>query len=199
MRGSMNPISALLRSDPVVLAPMEDVSDAAFRRVARSLGARLCFTEFVRAEQMIARAELARRKATLAEGDAPTAIQIYGADAGLLVEAAVIAAEARPPFVDINCGCWLPRVARGGAGAGWLREPAAMVEMVRRVCAAVAPFGVPVTVKTRIGYGPESHMPASRMPAPRRSRSIAARRRPDTRAPPTGRGRGARARWSRCR
>ncbi|HUQ05809.1 MAG TPA: tRNA-dihydrouridine synthase family protein [Kofleriaceae bacterium] len=152
-------MDALLAEFPVVLAPMEDVSDAAFRRVARGLGARLCFTEFVRAEQMIARAELARRKATLAEGDAPTAIQIYGADAGLLVEAAVIAAEARPAFVDINCGCWLPRVARGGAGAGWLRDPAAMVEMVRRVCAAVGADGMPVTVKTRIGYGPESHMP----------------------------------------
>lgn len=149
-------IAALLAASPVVLAPMEDVSDAAFRRVCRALGAGLCVTEFVRAEQLIARADLARRKATLAADDRPTAIQIYGADATLLMEAAVVAAEARPAFIDINCGCWLPRVARGGAGAGWLRDPAAMVEMARRVVAAV---DLPVTVKTRIGYGPESHMP----------------------------------------
>ncbi|MBE7449008.1 MAG: tRNA-dihydrouridine synthase family protein [Kofleriaceae bacterium] len=152
----MNPVAAILAEAPVVLAPMEDVTDAAFRRVARGLGAALCVTEFIRAEQVIAGAALARRKAALAADDRPTAIQIYGADAGLLMEAAVIAARARPSFLDLNCGCWLPRVARGGAGAGWLRDPAAMVAMVRRVVAAV---DLPVTVKTRIGFGPESAMP----------------------------------------
>lgn len=148
---------AELAAFPVVLAPMEDVTDRAFRRVCRALGAALCVTEFVRAEQLIARAELARRKATLAADDRPTAIQIYGADAGLLMEAARIAAEARPAFLDLNCGCWVPRVARGGAGAGWLRDPAAMVEMARRVVGAAG--DLPVTVKTRIGWGPESDMP----------------------------------------
>ena len=150
------PVAALLASAPVVLAPMEDVTDAPFRRVARALGAALCVTEFVRAEQLIARSALARRKATLAADDRPTAIQIYGADPTLRMEAAVIAAEARPAFIDINCGCWVPRVARSGAGAGWLRDPAAMVAMARRVVAAV---DLPVTVKTRIGWGPESDMP----------------------------------------
>ncbi len=149
-------IASLLASSPVVLAPREDVSDAAFRRVCRGFGAELCVTEFIRAEQMIAGAQIARRKATLAEDDRPTAIQIYGADADLLMEAAEVAAAARPAFIDINCGCWLPRVARGGAGAGWLRDPAAMVAMARRVVDAV---DVPVTVKTRIGWGPESEMP----------------------------------------
>ena len=152
----MNAIAALLTDAPVVLAPMEDVTDAAFRRVARELGARLCFTEFIRAEQVIAGAALARRKARLAADDRPTAIQIYGADPGLLMQAAVVAAAAHPPFLDLNCGCWLPRVSRNGAGAGWLRDPAAMVAMVRRVVAAVE---LPVSVKTRIGFGPESHMP----------------------------------------
>jgi tRNA-dihydrouridine synthase B len=145
-----------LADSPLVLAPMEDVSDAGFRALCREVGASLCVTEFVRAEQMIARSALARRKATLATTDRPTAIQIYGADARLLMEAAAVAADARPAFVDINCGCWVPRVARGGAGAGWLRDPAAMVEMARRVVAAV---DLPVTVKTRIGFGPESAMP----------------------------------------
>ena len=152
----MSIVAALLASSPVVLAPMEDITDHGFRAVARSLGAGLCVTEFIRAEQVIAGAALARRKAALPDGDRPTAIQIYGADATLLMEAARVAAAARPAFIDLNCGCWLPRVARGGAGAGWLRDPAAMVAMARQVVAAV---DLPVTVKTRIGFGPESHMP----------------------------------------
>ncbi len=152
----MTSVADLLAASPVVLAPMEDVTDAAFRAICRQLGAGLCFTEFIRAEQLIADAALARRKAALVDDDGPTAIQIYGADAGLLMEAAEAAAAARPAFIDINCGCWLPRVARSGAGAGWLRDPAAMVEMARRVVAAVA---LPVTVKTRIGIGGEARMP----------------------------------------
>ncbi|HMI94533.1 MAG TPA: tRNA-dihydrouridine synthase, partial [Polyangiales bacterium] len=67
-----------------------------------------------------------------------------------------IAERAGPAFIDINCGCWVPRIAKRGAGAAWLRDPDAMVEMARRIVAAVE---LPVTVKTRIGLGPESHMP----------------------------------------
>jgi tRNA-dihydrouridine synthase B len=149
-------IAALLAEAPIVLAPMEDVTDAVFRRICRQLGAIVCVTEFVRAEQAIARARIARRKMLLTADDTPTAIQIYGADADLLMQAAEVAAAARPAFVDINCGCWVPRVVRGGAGASWLRDPAKMVEMARRVVAAV---DLPVTVKTRIGWGAEAQMP----------------------------------------
>lgn len=152
----MNRISKLLDGFPVVLAPMEDVTNAAFRRIARTVGASVCMTEFVGVEQLIASSALARRRAGLEPEDRPTGIQIYGADPDLLVAAARIAEAAEPSFVDINCGCWIPKIARRGAGAGWLRDPAAMVEMVRRITAAVS---LPVTVKTRIGWGPESHMP----------------------------------------
>ncbi len=151
-----SPIANLLARHPVVLAPMEDVTDATYRRLCRGLGAVVCVTEFVRAEQLIAGSHKALRKVHLADDDRPTAIQIYGADADRLLEAAEVAAAARPAFVDINCGCWVPRVAARGAGAGWLRDPAAMVAMAARVVAAV---DLPVTVKTRIGWGPESHMP----------------------------------------
>src|SRR5262245_9920306 len=151
-----NRVARLLADVPVVLAPMELITDAPFRRVCRSVGASMCVTEFVAAEQMIAESRIARQRATLADDDRPTAIQIYGADADLLLEAARVAERAEPAFIDINCGCWVPRIARRGAGAGWLRDPAAMVEMARRVSAAVS---LPVTVKTRIGWGPESHMP----------------------------------------
>jgi tRNA-dihydrouridine synthase B len=152
----VNAVAELLAKSPVVLAPMEDITDAAFRRMCRGLGASLCMTEFVGAEQIIADSELARRRASLTADDRPTAIQIYGADAELLLAAARIAEGAQPAFIDINCGCWVPAIARRGAGAGWLRNPTAMVEMARRIVGAV---GLPVTVKTRIGWGPESEMP----------------------------------------
>jgi tRNA-dihydrouridine synthase B len=149
-------VASLLADLPVVLAPMEDVTDAAFRRVCRDLGASLCVTEFIAADQLIARSQLARRRSALAADDRPTAIQIYGANPDLLLEAARVAETLEPAFIDINCGCWIPAIARRGAGAGWLRDPDAMVEMARRIAEAVS---LPVTVKTRIGWGPESHMP----------------------------------------
>ncbi|MEZ4366248.1 MAG: tRNA-dihydrouridine synthase family protein [Kofleriaceae bacterium] len=150
--------AARLAAAPVVLAPMEDVTDAPFRRLCRELGAELCVTEFVRAEQLVAGAAKARRKAALADDDRPTGLQIYGADAGLLLAAARAAAALRPSWLDLNCGCWVPRVVRGGAGAAWLRDPAAMVAMAQAIVAEVG-GELPVTVKTRIGWGPESDMP----------------------------------------
>src|SRR5204863_10157911 len=94
----MSAVAALLASSPVVLAPMEDVTDAPFRRLCRTLGASLCVTEFIAAEQIIADSRLARRRATRAAADRPTAIQIYGADPDLLLEAARRAARAEPAF-----------------------------------------------------------------------------------------------------
>jgi nifR3 family TIM-barrel protein len=138
------------------LAPREEVSDAAFRRICRSRGADVCVTEFVRAESLVRHNARDVNKITLGPGDMPTAIQIYGADPALLSEAAEIAERAQPAYLDINCGCWVPRIARGGAGAGWLRSPEAMVAMAKLVVERVA---LPVTVKTRIGWGDEHSMP----------------------------------------
>jgi len=143
-------------SSPVIMAPMEEVSDAAFRRVCRARGADVCVTEFVRAENLLRNGTRELNKITLAEGDTPTAIQIYGANPEQLAEAAEIAERAQPAYLDINCGCWVPRIARHGAGAGWLRSPEAMVAMAKLVAARVA---LPVTVKTRIGWGDEAHVP----------------------------------------
>jgi tRNA-dihydrouridine synthase B len=152
----MAAIAELLAASPVWLAPMEDVSDAAYRRICRSAGAHVCVTEFVNAVELLGRSRHAHRKMRLCADDRPTAIQIYGADAGRLLEAARIAAAAEPAFIDVNCGCWVPRVIGAGAGAAWLRDPDAMVAMARQIVAAVE---LPVAVKTRIGWGPESHMP----------------------------------------
>jgi tRNA-dihydrouridine synthase B len=156
----MHPNHARLRQlytdKPVVLAPLEDVSDMVFRRLCRSLGAEITVTEFVNVEGLLRGCRNARRKIRLADDDQLTAIQIYGADPERLVEAARYAESAEPFFLDINCGCWVPKIAGRGAGAGWLRDPHAMVEMAKKVVESVA---LPVTVKTRIGLGPESHMP----------------------------------------
>ena len=143
-------------SRPVLLAPMEDVSDAVFRKLCRELGADVCYTEFVNVDSLMKGCLKSRKKLTLAKGDQPTAIQIYGADPQTLAEAASVAEAAEPAFIDINAGCWLPKIVSRGAGAGWLRDPIRMVEMAKLVVERV---GLPVTVKTRIGWGPESEMP----------------------------------------
>ena len=149
-------LRALYLSKPVILAPMEDVSDLVFRRLCRGLGANFCVTEFINVEGLLRGCKRAKRKLTLPEDDQPTAIQIYGSDPDRLAEAAEMADEAGPVAIDINCGCWVPKIAGRGAGAGWLRDPDAMVSMAKLVVSRVK---LPVTVKTRIGWGPESHMP----------------------------------------
>jgi len=149
-------VSELLRNRPVILAPMEDVTDVVFRRLCRAQGATIGVTEFVNVEGLLRGCRNARRKITLAEDDTRTAIQIYGSDPERLAEAARVAEAAGPLFIDINCGCWVPKIAGRGAGAGWLRNPEAMVAMARLVVRSVS---LPVTIKTRIGYGPESDMP----------------------------------------
>ncbi len=146
----------LYAQKPVILAPLEDVSDVVFRRMCRAMGAEITLTEFVNVEGLLRGCRNARRKIALAEDDVLTAIQIYGADPERLAEAARYAESAEPFFIDINCGCWVPKIAGRGAGAGWLRDPEAMVAMAKMVVSRVA---LPVTVKTRIGLGPESHMP----------------------------------------
>ena len=150
------PFEALFKARPAILAPMEDVSDAVFRALCRRRGADLCVTEFVNAEGLLRGCRTAKRKMVLEPDDRPTAIQIYGSDPARLAEAARVAEAASPAFIDINCGCWVPKIAGRGAGAGWLRNPAAMVEMAKLVVGTVS---LPVTVKTRIGYGPENEMP----------------------------------------
>jgi tRNA-dihydrouridine synthase B len=149
-------LQALYARNAVVLAPMEDVTDAVFRRLCRKHGATLAMTEFVNTEGLLRGCRNARRKIELADDDELTGIQIYGSNPERLAEAARFAEQAEPLFIDINCGCWVPKIAGRGAGAGWLRDPAAMVAMAKLTASSVS---LPVTVKTRIGLGPESHMP----------------------------------------
>jgi tRNA-dihydrouridine synthase B len=149
-------LRSLYAQKPVVLAPMEDVTDVVFRSLARGCGATIALTEFVNVEGLLRGCRNAKRKVELGPGDELTSIQIYGANPERLREAAAVAEEAQPLSIDINCGCWVPKIAGRGAGAGWLRDPAAMVAMARLVVSRVS---LPVTVKTRVGLGPESDMP----------------------------------------
>ena len=153
MHPNVERLRQLYANKPVILAPLEDVSDMVFRRLCRSQGAEITVTEFVNVEGLLRGCRNARRKIRLADDDVLTAIQIYGSDPERLAEAARFAEQAEPFFIDINCGCWVPKIAGRGAGAGWLRDPAAMVAMTKMVVSSVA---LPVTVKTRIGYGTET-------------------------------------------
>jgi nifR3 family TIM-barrel protein len=148
MPWSRTQLDELMKRKPVMLAPMEDVSDVVFRRIARGFGADVCFTEFVNVEGLLRGCRNAKRKMLLAEDDTDTAIQIYGSNPERLAEAARVAEAAQPAFIDINCGCWVPKIAGRGAGAGWLKDPDAMVAMAKMVVQSVSSV---VTVKTRIG------------------------------------------------
>lgn len=134
---------------PVFLAPMEDVTDASFRHLAKEHGAALVYTEFVSADAIIRGIDSTIRKMQVSDSERPVAIQIYGRDTASMVEAARICAEARPDILDINFGCPVKRVATKGAGSGLLRNIPLMLEITREVARAVS---IPVTVKTRLGW-----------------------------------------------
>lgn len=137
---------------PVVLAPMEDVTDAPFRQLCREMGASLAYTEFVSADALVRNIEATTRKLKL-DDERPTAIQLYGRETGPMVEAALMAQDANPDFIDLNFGCPVKKVAGKGAGAGMLRNIPKMLEITEAVVKAVK---LPVTVKTRIGWDLEN-------------------------------------------
>lgn len=134
---------------PVVLAPMEDVTDPSFRLMCREEGAGMVTTEFVSAEALVRNINSTVRKLTIDDRERPVAIQIYGRDAEAMVEAARIVERARPDVIDLNFGCPVKKVAGKGAGSGMLREPEKMLAITRAVVEAVE---LPVTVKTRLGW-----------------------------------------------
>lgn len=134
---------------PVVLAPMEDVTDRSFRLICKEQGASATYSEFVSADALIRSIAATTRKLSIDPGERPTAIQIYGRDVASMVEAARLVEEAGPDFIDINFGCPVKKVAHKGAGAGMLRNIPLMLEITREVVKAVK---LPVSVKTRLGW-----------------------------------------------
>ncbi len=134
---------------PVMLAPMEDVTDNSFRLICKEMGADLTYTEFVSADALIRNIAATTRKLSISPAERPTAIQIYGREVEPMVEAAKIVEQASPEILDINFGCPVKKVAGKGAGAGMLRNVPKMLEITRAVVDAVK---LPVTVKTRLGW-----------------------------------------------
>ena len=138
---------------PLLLAPMEDVSDPPFRALCKKNGADLMFTEFISSEGLIRDAEKSVQKLDIYEYERPIGIQIFGDKIESMRQAAEIAEKAKPEIIDINYGCPVKKVACKGAGAGILLDLPKMQSMTKEIVDAV---NVPVTVKTRLGWDENS-------------------------------------------
>ncbi|MEG1545948.1 MAG: tRNA dihydrouridine synthase DusB [Bacteroides sp.] len=138
-----------LGEQPIFLAPMEDVTDPAFRLMCKRFGADMVYTEFVSSDALIRLVNKTTEKLSICDEERPVAIQIYGKDTEAMVGAAKIVEEAHPDILDINFGCPVKKVAGKGAGAGMLQNIPKMLEITRAVVEAVH---IPVTVKTRLGW-----------------------------------------------
>jgi tRNA-dihydrouridine synthase B len=140
---------------PLFLAPMEDVTDPAFRLLCKRFGADMVYTEFISADALIRSVKRTEQKLTMYDAERPVAIQLYGREAIAMAEAAIIAEEAKPEIIDLNFGCPVKKVAGKGAGAGLLRDIPKMLEITAAVVKAVK---LPVTVKTRLGWDDDSRI-----------------------------------------
>lgn len=138
---------------PLMLAPMEDVTDIGFRMLCKRYGAAMVYTEFVSAEALVRDVKSTVKKLTISDDERPVGIQIYGRDVPQMVEAARIVEQAGPDLIDLNFGCPVKKVAGKGAGAGMLQNIPLMLDITREVVKAV---NVPVTVKTRLGWNSEN-------------------------------------------
>ena len=149
-----------LGDKPLLLAPMEDVTDPSFRLICKEQGADMVYTEFVSSDGLVRDVRKTIEKMSTSPQESPVGIQIYGSDPDSMVEAAKMADDAArltggygADIIDINFGCPVSRIAGRGAGSGMMREPDKMVEITRRVVEAVSK---PVTVKTRLGWDDDS-------------------------------------------
>jgi nifR3 family TIM-barrel protein len=134
---------------PLLLAPMEDVSDPPFRALCKEYGADLMYTEFISSEGLIRDAVKSVKKLDIFEYERPVGIQIFGSNIESMKKATELTAQANPDIIDINYGCPVKKVACKGAGAGILQDIPKMVEMTREI---VKSTNLPVTVKTRLGW-----------------------------------------------
>ena len=138
---------------PLLLAPMEDVSDPPFRRLCKMHGADMLYSEFISSEGLIRDAIKSRQKLDIFDYERPVGIQIFGGDEEAMALSAKIVATVRPDLVDINFGCPVKKVVSKGAGAGVLKDIDLMVRLTKAV---VSSTDLPVTVKTRLGWDESS-------------------------------------------
>lgn len=142
-----------LGDKPLLLAPMEDVTDPSFRYMCKRFGADMVYTEFISSDGLIRDAAKSLKKLEIDDAERPVGIQLYGHLIEPMVEAARMAEAANPDVIDINFGCPVKKIAGRGAGSGMMRDVPLMVEMTRRIVEAVKK---PVTVKTRLGWDEDS-------------------------------------------
>tara|TARA_B100000902_G_scaffold155401_1_gene151827 strand:+ start:9445 stop:10440 length:996 start_codon:yes stop_codon:yes gene_type:complete len=138
---------------PLLLAPMEDVSDPPFRALCKENGADIMYTEFISSEGLIRDAFKSMQKLDIYDFERPIGIQIFGNNIESMRKAAEICEEAKPEFIDINYGCPVKKVTNKGAGAGILQDIPKMVSMTKKI---VETTNIPVTVKTRLGWDENS-------------------------------------------
>jgi len=139
---------------PILLAPMEDVTDSPFRTICRRKGASIVYTEFISSEAIVRDSDIAMHKMDFTEEQRPFGVQIFGGREEAMEGAAKVAENQNPNVVDINFGCPVYKIAKKGAGAGCLRDLDMMQRMAETVVNAVD--GIPVTAKTRLGWDEQS-------------------------------------------
>ena len=142
-----------LGEKPLLLAPMEDVTDPSFRYLCKRFGADMMFTEFVNSDGLIRDASSCHVKMNIFDYERPIGIQLYGHIIESMVEACKMATEPNPEVIDINFGCPVKKIANRGAGSGMMKDIPKMVEMTRQIVNATH---IPVTVKTRLGWDDSS-------------------------------------------
>jgi len=138
-----------LGEKPLLLAPMEDITDPSFRYICKSFGASLMYSEFISADGLIRNGEKSVKKLNIYDHERPIGIQLYGHIPESMVEATRIAEHAKPDIIDINFGCPVRRIAANGAGAGMLTNLPLMIKITETI---VKTTNIPVTVKTRLGW-----------------------------------------------
>ena len=138
---------------PLLLAPMEDVSDPPFRALCKELGADVVYTEFISSEGLIRNAHKSVKKLDIYSKERPVGIQIFGHDLESMLQTVEIVEASKPDFIDINYGCPVKKVVRRGAGAGMLKDIPKMVAITK---AMVKHTNLPITVKTRLGWDHDS-------------------------------------------
>jgi len=138
-----------IEGQPLLLAPMEDLTDPPFRYICKQFGADLMYTEFISSDGLIRDGAKSVRKLEIFEYERPIGIQLYGHLIEPMVESTRIAEKSEPDLIDINFGCPVRKIVRRGAGAGMLRDIPLMIDMTRAVVNATS---LPVTVKTRLGW-----------------------------------------------
>ncbi|MBM3420765.1 MAG: tRNA dihydrouridine synthase DusB [Bacteroidetes bacterium] len=145
--------NAILRDRPVLLAPMEDITDPSFRSLCKEFGTDFMFTEFISSDGLIRDGAKSVKKLEIYENERPIGIQLYGHLTEAMVEAALMAEASAPDLIDINFGCPVRKIANRGAGAGMLRNIPLMIEMTTAIVKSVK---TPVSVKTRLGWDEEN-------------------------------------------